>query len=731
MTSSTSPGRSVARPRRRVRLGNRRRGGRWWRGPLVLGAWLAMAAPIVAALIAVTTLRRWARDLPAVPDLAAWQAAAPATSTILAADGSVLAELPFSVGVEVGHRRWISLDQVPRRLVEAVLAAEDARFFSHQGVDYPAIVRAALANYRAGKVVEGASTIPQQVARNLLPEEIGSERSLRRKVREALLARRLEKRWSKRAILEVYLNYVFLGGNAYGMAAAARAYFDAPLEALTVAEHALLAGLIQAPSRLDPLRHPEAAKRRRDEILERMRRAGFLDAAATTVALAEPLQLRPRRARQGELLPWVTEAARRLVAEALPEELARGGLTIETAALPAIGIALDEAAARHRKRWPAGDGVLPELAAIWWDVRTGYIEALHGGSDWRVSQFDRALQACRQPGSAWKLLVYGAALEAAAITPGTPLLDAPVTEYDEVQNVFWKPKSGDRFRGVVLAEDAFAASLNAPAIDVLGRVGGAAVIALARRLGVTSPLADVGPLALGASCVTPLELARAYAVVMRGGWDAAPRVVVRVRRGGDVLFDASVPEDGWLSTEQRIDRLAAVAGLLPDERVAAAGRGRLLDERIAFQLMHMLRAVVERGTATAARRIGREVVGKTGTTNDNTDAWFAGGSARSLGVAWLGFDDPQHNLGPRGDGAHAALPWWLDGLRLVEGSRPARPVLGPPPPEMEQVRIDRESGLRAATGGLELWFRAGSAPMEQAGTPSPISPDFGRTTREF
>lgn len=214
-----------------------------------------MAAPLVTAAVAITTLRRWARELPAVPDLAAYRAAAPATSQILAADGSLLAELPFAVGVEVGHRTWISLERVPPLLVQAVLAAEDARFFAHRGVDYPAIVRAALANYRAGRVVEGASTIPQQVARNLLPAEIGSERSLRRKVREALLARQLERRWSKAAVLEVYLNFVFLGGNAYGMAAAARAYFDlAPeeLARLTAAQAALLAGLIQAPSRLDP-----------------------------------------------------------------------------------------------------------------------------------------------------------------------------------------------------------------------------------------------------------------------------------------------------------------------------------------------------------------------------------------------------------------------------------------------------------------------------------------------
>ncbi|MEZ4363783.1 MAG: transglycosylase domain-containing protein [Kofleriaceae bacterium] len=710
---------------------NRRVGGTWWRAPLAVLLWAALAAPLVAGVTAAVVLRRWAEDLPEVPDLAGWRDRAPATSRIVAADGTVLAELPFVDGVEVGHRAWVELPDVPRVLIDAVLAAEDAHFYEHHGVDYPAIARAALANHRAGRIVEGASTIPQQLARNLLPEEIGSARELRRKVREALLARQLERRWSKAAVLEVYLNFVFLGNNAYGVAAAARAYFDVALPELSAAQAALLAGLIQAPSRLDPVRHLEAATARRDEILARMQRAGFLPADAARAAAAAPVVLRAPRPRYGEVLPWYTEAARRLVAERWPEELARGGLTIETAALPAVGVALAERADQQSARWPTSERLLPELAGLWWDLRTGYVEAVHGGQRWSASQFDRTTQACRQPGSAWKLLVYGAALEAAAITPGTPLLDAPVTEYDEVQNVFWKPKSGNRFRGVVLAEDAFASSLNAPAIDVLGRVGGAAVIAFARRLGVTSALDDVGPLALGASCVRPDELARAYAVVLRGGWALEPHQVVRVRRGAQVLFDAVAPEDPWRATADRLDRLAAVVGLPPDERVGAPARGRLLDERIAYQLRRMLRAVVERGTSTAARRLDREVLGKTGTTNDNTDAWFVGASARMLGVAWLGFDDPRHNLGPRGDGAHAALPWWLDGVRLVEGGRPPAPILGPPPAGMEAVRIDRETGLRARVGGAELWFREGSAPTAETGTPSGVAPDFGRTTREF
>src|SRR5215475_10271381 len=209
--------------RARVAVANRRDGGWWWRLPVVALLWLLLAAPIAAAGVVAVALRHWARDLPEVPDLAAWQAQAPQTSLVLAADGSHLAELPFRDGRVIGHRTLAPLERLPAHLVRAVLAAEDVRFLAHHGVDYPAIARAALINYEAGRVVEGASTITQQVARNLLPSAIGSERSVRRKVREALLARAIERRWTKRDILETYLDFVFLGESAYGMAAAAPA----------------------------------------------------------------------------------------------------------------------------------------------------------------------------------------------------------------------------------------------------------------------------------------------------------------------------------------------------------------------------------------------------------------------------------------------------------------------------------------------------------------------------
>ncbi|MEO7730044.1 MAG: transglycosylase domain-containing protein, partial [Kofleriaceae bacterium] len=545
----------------------------------------------------------------------------------------------------------------------------------------------------------------------------------------------IERRWTKREILEVYLNFVFLGQASYGVAAAARAYFDRPVAQLDLPEAAMLAALIQSPARIDPYHHPQFAREKRDEVLARMARAKLIDEPTRARAAATPVTVWRPRAVYGTRIGWYTEAVRKLVDGAFPGEAQRGGLTVETAALPALGTRLEADAAAHVLAWAAHKQT-PQVAAIVWDFKTGYVEALVGGRDWqagaRGDQFDRMLQSCRQPGSAWKPFVYGAALESGAITPGTALRDAPITEYDEVSNTTWKPKSGNRFRGIVLAQDAFASSLNAPAIDVFDRVGARPVIALARRLGISTAVADVRPMALGASCVKPIELARAYATIARRGWAVAPHFAVRIRRGAVTLFDATVPEDAWLDPARRYDQLAATAGQDPDRRVGASG-GRPLDERTAFQLTGMMAAVVSRGTASAAAALGRPAAGKTGTTNDNTDAWFVGFTGRVLAAVWVGFDNPIHKLGPEGDGAHAALPLWMRAVRDAEGERRPIAVPGLPPAGMERVAIDRETGLVAApgTGGLAVWFRAGTAPTEVSGQPGTSSTDLAHSTREF
>lgn len=716
--------------RQRVVVGNYKKP-KLWALPVLILCWLLIAAPIVGAWIVTAKLRGYAEDLPEVPDLRAWRESAPQTTRMYAADGSILAELPFQDGKIVGHRTLVPFDRYPRQVVQAVLAAEDVRFWDHKGADYYAIARAAYANYKAGRVIEGASTITQQLARNLLPNEIGSERSARRKVREVLLARRIERVYAKRDVLEAYLGFVFLGQGSYGMVAAAKQYFDREIHELDLPQAAMLAGLIQAPARLDPYRHPVAAKARRDEILGRMARAQMIDEPTRARAVASPIALQRPLQRYGARVPWYTEQVRGLLAGALPNEFARGGLTVETAALPALGTQLQIDAVAQAERW-GQKGKPPQVAALIWDHKTGYVEALVGGRDWDPDRFDRMLQSCRQPGSAWKPMVYGAALETGAITPGSALRDAPIADYDEATGVHWKPKSGTKFRGIVLAQDAFAASLNAPAIDVLDRVGIPRVISFARRLGITSAVAELRPMALGASCVKPIELARAFATIARRGWAISPRFAVRVRRGDQVLFDAAVPEDPMLDTDRRFDRMAATAGADPDTRIGADG-GRRIEEPYAFQLVDMMTAVTARGTASAAAGLGRSTAGKTGTTNDNTDAWFIGFTGRMLAAVWLGFDDPVHKLGHDGDGAHAALPLWMRAVRAAEGTRPSVALPGPPPAGMMRATIDRESGLLGAprASGLALWFREGSAPTEVSGQPGASPTDFGRSAREF
>src|SRR5690606_17571424 len=497
-----------------------------------------------------------------------------------------------------------------------------------------------------------------------------------RKVREALVARRLERHHSKEEILEVYLNQVFLGAGAYGVAAAARTYFDLPLARLDAAQAALIAGLAQAPGRADPRVDPAAARRRRDEVLERMQRAGFLSEEERRRAAAQPIGLSPPPLIYGTAAPWHTERSRREVEEERPDAYARGGLVIETAALPALSREAEERARAHAARLasaaPGGQGQpaaarAPQVGAVLLDHATGYVEATIGGLAWEESRFDRATQACRQPGSAFKPIVYAAALAADAITPGTPLRDAPIAEWDEALGVHWKPRnSGRAFRGVALAQDALAASLNAPAVDVLDRVGTQRVIDLARRLGIESELDDVRPLVLGASCVRPIELAGAFAALARGGRGVDPVFVVRVRRGEDALIDRASPLDPWLDPARRIDRMAARAAQRAAEPPPA------LDRETAFLVTSRLADVVARGSAAAARALGRPAAGKTGTTNDNSDAWFVGFTGRLAAAVWIGHDDPARPLGPRQDGGRAALPLWMELVRLAEGDRAAR-----------------------------------------------------------
>lgn len=693
--------------RRRIRIENAGDGLLWWRLPCALFLWVLFAAPIIALASGYLVVRNYARGLPAAPDLGRWYETVPTSSRILARDGTVLAELPFtnSAGA-VGHRTLVRFRDIPPQLVYAILAAEDIRYATHNGVDERAIVRAAVANYREGKIVEGASTITQQLARNLV-DDIGKERSLRRKVREALLAQRIEMRYDKRRILEAYANYVFLGANAYGVAAGARAYFSKELSELTLEECALIAGLIQSPGRDDPFVDSDRARARRNVVLDRMRRAEFISKSEYREAAARPLSLRPRKHAYGTLAPWFTEHVRTWLDKREPALLEKGGLVVETTALLASSAHAEHASAQWTRAL-AGARARPEVAAVLVDQHTGYVDLLVGGNRWSTSRFNRATQACRQPGSAFKPLVYAAALEREVITPATPLRDGPISEYDEDLQVLWKPSnSGRSFRGVAIAHDALALSLNTPAVEVFDRVGGDAVVDLARRTGITTELADVRPLALGASCVVPVELAGFYATVARLGARRPLIYVGRIRRRGEVIWEHRHFVDPHLHGRARLNRLVQS---LPVDPPALAPEA-------AYQLGHMLRSVVLRGTATSARSMGIPVAGKTGTTNDNTDAWFVGYTGRSTLAVWIGHDDPSNKLEASQDGSHAALPLWLRIAQERERGRPSLPIPGALPKGMLHRRIDRDTGLLAppgAGGAVELPFVAGTEPTQMA-----------------
>ncbi|MFH0901275.1 MAG: transglycosylase domain-containing protein [Pseudomonadota bacterium] len=751
---------------KRNRKRKRNRGYLFVRLLAAAGVWGLVAAPQAALVLAFLLYADAARDLPQIPDLASLETTTPSTNLILAADGTVLAEIPFVVGKEAGHRLWVQYHEMPRSLVQAIVAAEDVRFFSHSGIDTHGIARAALRNLRARGIVEGASTITQQLARLLEPAEIGNERTFRRKLREAILARRIERRYDKQHILTAWANQVFLGSGAYGVAAAARGYFSKRLAEIDLAESAMIAGLAQAPGRASPFLDRAAALARRNAVLERMERAGFIDAATLQRTVAEEAVLNPAPDRYGSIAPWIVESARReavavAAAAADRQGWARGGLVVETTVLPATTTIAEPIARRQSARIAKKAGTSPpQVAAFAFDHHTGYVETAVGGLDWRSSRFDRTAQACRQPGSAFKPILYAAALEHDTITPATMLRDAPISDYLPDEDRFWKPtNAGRQFQGAVLAQLALARSLNAPAIDVLDRVGTTAVVEMAQRLGISTSMAAVRPLALGASCVIPAELARAFTVFATGGKLVQPTVLSRIRSRETTILDRSSYLDPFLDPSRRLDRLAASvsssasleAGSIDSTatRVDALidgggggggggtrdGESRALDQQTSFLVSSMLAEVVRSGTGRYALTARRPLAGKTGTSNRNADAWFVGYTGRLTLVVWVGHDDPGQGLGPRQDGSHAALPVWIEIVQTLEAGRPPVPIPGQPPPGVVRASIDCHTGLLAppeasSSDRVDLYFRAGTEPTEQTGG-LVGEQDLDRLSREF
>jgi penicillin-binding protein 1B len=597
------------------------------------------------------------------------------------ATGHELAAVPLDpelVGAYYGadreQRELVRIEELPPHLVDAVLAVEDRRFERHRGIDWRRVAGAMWANVRAGDIRQGGSTLTQQLVKNFF---LTPERTLSRKLHEAVMALLVEARYEKEAILEAYLNEIYLGQRGptgiHGIGEAARYYFGKPASTLDVAESALLAGLIQSPNAISPYRHPDRARARRDLVLDLMRQQGRLGEAEYEAAVAEPLALAPPTVEPRESRYFLDALRRELPSAYDHELLTSGGLTIHstldlrlqqlaTEALRQELAALEKA---HPALRPSG-GQRLQGCVIALRPQTGEVLALVGGRSYGESQFDRCTQARRPAGSAFKPFVYLAALEAGGGTPAITLAsfleDTPLTL--ETPAGPWQPANYDHeFHGRVPVREALERSFNVATARLGQQVGIERVVDMAHRLGITSPLPPVPSLALGAADLSPLELARAYATIANGG--VRPEV-----RTFEDLVDAN--------------------GEVRERRAIAFER--VLDPATSFLGVSLLAGVVDRGTGRALRSGGLTgpVVGKTGTSDDSNDAWFAGFTPELVVVVWVGFDEPR---GMKLPASRLALPVWLHFVREATGGD----IRGDfaPPPGVVVADVDPETGALA------------------------------------
>jgi penicillin-binding protein 1A len=609
-------------------------------------------AVLAVAGLAAAAYVFWPTDLPPVKALEEY---APSVgSRVYAEDDEFLTEF------QAERRIFVPLQQIPPALRNAIISVEDARFYSHFGVDVRGILRAAYANFRHGRVVEGGSTITQQLAKVLF---LTPDRSFSRKVKEALLALELEKRYSKDRLLELYLNQVYMGHGAYGVEAAARMYFGKSVQDLTLPEAAMLAALPRSPGNYSPFERPELAQRRRAIVVSRLLEHGYISEAEAKAANRAPLGLVPSERRRGSGQYFLEYLQQSLEAKYGGDILYKNGLAIYTTLDPVLQRAAEQAlrdglqalatrqgarAATRGQGTPAAP--TPEGAVVVIDASTGYVKALIGGDNFARTEFNRALHAHRQPGSAFKPFVYLAALEAGH-APTEVLDDSPI-RYVSAGKV-WAPENYDgKFRGPVTLQQALEESINVPTVRLLEQVGVNPVIDAARRAGIQSPLPHDLTLALGSGDVTLLELTAAYGTFANQGVRMEPLMVRYVTDAQGRLVEENIPQGR--------------------EAIAPA---------TALALTQMLRGVVERGTAVGARVLERPLAGKTGTTNDFSNAWFVGYTPSLVAGVWVGHDRPR-SLGPDETGARAALPIWVAVMRTALRDRPVEdfPVGLLPPP---------------------------------------------------
>lgn len=686
----------------------------------------------------------------------------------------------------IERRFLVDRTQIPDAMVKAVLAAEDARFYEHGGIDIIRIGGAALKDLATRRLAQGASTLTQQLARSVF---LTPEKSFLRKINEVFLTIEIEKGYSKDQILTMYLNQIYFGHGNYGVEAASTWYFGHPAKELTLPEAALLAGLIQRPEYYSPVRNPDAARQRRDLVLRRMAEEGFIDAEARTRAAAAPVVL-ASASHESTVGPYFCEEVRQYLEkkygnrglyrqglrvdstldpriEAWAEEALRWGLRkhdrrsgfrrprnlvdegidpdsyrdpswderageangpdVEVAVVLAASKTGAEVRVGRRKfslgatafRWtraasPAkavrrGDLVVVETAetddgkkdtfvsqdpqldgaVVVLENGTGAVRALVGGYDFNRSKFDRAVQALRQVGSAFKPLVYLTAVEE-GYTPADTVLDSPISIVIDPRQPPYQPQNYYRkYSGIVTYQNALEQSINVPAVRVDLLVGTKRVIETARRLGIRQNLLAYPSLALGAFEVTPLEMTAAYSVFATQGLFFTPRLVERVRDADGVLLEENVPEA---------------------KEATSPGA--------AYVVLAMLKGVTQRGTAATAASLKLPLAGKTGTTNDYTDAWFIGSTPKYTIGVWVGHD-AKKTLGPKSTGADTALPIWMRIVRKLKGEGLVHETDDYDVPQgVVFVPIDLKTGYRATPScgkPVLMAFLKGTEPTELCG----------------
>jgi penicillin-binding protein 1A len=776
---------------------------------VIIPLFLVVEIPVFLAGSGLAAYIQLSKKAPQIPEILNYQ---PRTvSTFFADDGTV-------IGVFYQEKRFVvDLSQVPQHVQNAFLAAEDARFFQHAGIDWHGLARALIRNLKQRRMAQGGSTITMQVTRNFL---LTREKRLSRKIMEMILATRLEEAWGKKKILHIYLNEIYLGEGAYGVEAAARNYFDKPVERLTLAEAAMIAGLVAGPARFNPFKSVELAERRQRIVLNNMVKAGFITEAERQEALAQKLEYRKETPRPFDLAPDFAEAVRLYIIEKYgAEKLYNEGLKVFTTckldfqqkAVAAVRKGLDEI--RARRKDPAVLGTLPkeqipdllarrtnptltegrlyqaivtkviqrknkievELAVspllkgkaeiesptfpyrpgnvlavrfsrfvdetpffvldsnpviqgalVMIENRTGYVRALVGGASSEHYKFNRATQALRQPGSAFKPIIYAAAIENKGYTPATVIVDEPIVVDIETRDEEWAPKNAGRdFLGPISMRHALEYSRNICTVKILMDVDLEPVIDLAHAMGIRSPLGKNLSLSLGTSEVTLFELTSAYTVFPNGGAYLTPTMVKRVEdRFGNVLEDNTripvLDADSTPTPQMRVDVEssgpdgAGVAGVGAANATTAIEKARMrkastnpepapagdkversvvaaLSPQTAYILTDMMQGGVRSGTGARLNQYVRrkDIAGKTGTTNHAEDAWFIGFTPDFTAGVWVGFDE-KRPLGLKEEGGRAALPIWGHLMKDVLAKVKERNF--PVPPDIAFVDLPTFSG---------------------------------------